>query len=177
MTRHLATLRDQIPPVRASSKLIPSSRKPPAGCPASGLPPPNRPPEARRARSLEPILIPKGCSPWRPAAVMSTTWRENYSLPRIFKGRRGRTGPSRSAGLFRPLNPISGQTDSRDRLTHVQPLFTWNLSPLRSFKFSLKSALEAASSPTSTSAYSSTRRASVEGEVWVGRLSAIHFQG
>jgi hypothetical protein len=24
--------------------------------------------------------------PWRPAAVMSTTWRENYSFPRIFKG-------------------------------------------------------------------------------------------
>ncbi|PWY61677.1 hypothetical protein BO70DRAFT_407421 [Aspergillus heteromorphus CBS 117.55] len=24
---------------------------------------------------------------------MSTTWRENYSFPRIFKGRRGRTGP------------------------------------------------------------------------------------
>jgi hypothetical protein len=27
---------------------------------------------------------------------------------------------------------------AQDRLTHVQPLFTWNLSPLRSFKFPLK---------------------------------------
>lgn len=44
---------------------------------------------------------------------MSTTWRENYSLPRIFKGRRERTGPSRGAGLFQPLNPSSGQTDFR----------------------------------------------------------------
>ncbi|PWY61532.1 hypothetical protein BO70DRAFT_375534 [Aspergillus heteromorphus CBS 117.55] len=26
---------------------------------------------------------------------MSTTWRENYSFPRIFKGRRGRTGPAK----------------------------------------------------------------------------------
>ena len=59
------------------------------------------------------VLSTRGCSPWRPAAVMSTIWRENYSLQRIFKGGRERTGPSRSAGLFRPLNPISGQTDSR----------------------------------------------------------------
>lgn len=44
---------------------------------------------------------------------MSTTWRENYSLPRIFKGRRGRTGPHRGAGLYRPWNPSSGQTDFR----------------------------------------------------------------
>ncbi|PKX88275.1 hypothetical protein P174DRAFT_380716 [Aspergillus novofumigatus IBT 16806] len=36
---------------------------------------------------------------------MSTTWRENYSFPRIFKGRRGRTGPAK--------NPSSGQTDFR----------------------------------------------------------------
>ncbi|KNE88796.1 hypothetical protein PSTG_17779, partial [Puccinia striiformis f. sp. tritici PST-78] len=42
------------------------------------------------------------------------------------------------------------KTHIQDRLTHVQLLFTWNLSPLRSFKFSLKylllpprSALEA----------------------------------
>ena len=44
---------------------------------------------------------------------MSTTWRESYSLRRIFKGRRGRTGPRKVAGLCRPLNPISGQTDFR----------------------------------------------------------------
>ncbi len=81
---------------------------------------------------------------------------------------------------------------AQGRLTHVQPLFTWNLSPLRSFKFSLKyllllprSALGAAlagltpwpSSLTPTAAYSSGRRCYPEGIVWVGRLSAIHFQG
>ena len=44
---------------------------------------------------------------------MSTTWRENYSFPRIFKGRRERTGPRKGAGLCRPLNPSSGQTDFR----------------------------------------------------------------
>ena len=44
---------------------------------------------------------------------MSTTWRENYSFPRIFKGRRGRTGPRKGAGLYRPWNPSSGQTDFR----------------------------------------------------------------
>ena len=44
---------------------------------------------------------------------MSTTWRENYSFQRIFKGRRERTGPRKGAGLYRPLNPSSGQTDFR----------------------------------------------------------------
>jgi hypothetical protein len=44
---------------------------------------------------------------------MSTTWRENYSFQRIFKGRRERTGPDKGVGLYRPLNPSSGQTDFR----------------------------------------------------------------
>ena len=34
-------------------------------------------------------------------------------LPRIFKGRRGRTGPGRSAELYQPWNPISEQIDFR----------------------------------------------------------------
>ncbi|KAF1855799.1 hypothetical protein Lal_00008632 [Lupinus albus] len=117
-----------IPLVRTSSKLVvnrtpdgrslprasaPGCWPPPVGCPTSGGLLPRRPPKAQRAQPLEPILIPKGCSPWRPAAVMSTTWRENYSFPWIFKGRRERTGPSRGAGLFQPLNPSSGQTDFR----------------------------------------------------------------
>ncbi|KAH8800142.1 hypothetical protein F5884DRAFT_685931, partial [Xylogone sp. PMI_703] len=78
------------------------------------------------------------------------------------------------------------------RLTHVQLLFTWNLSPLQSSKFSFeylllppRSALEAvrpgitpkASSLTSTPAYSPAHRFYAGGEVWVTRLSAIHFQG
>ncbi|KDQ49127.1 hypothetical protein JAAARDRAFT_143837, partial [Jaapia argillacea MUCL 33604] len=78
------------------------------------------------------------------------------------------------------------------RLTHVQPLLPWNLSPLQSSRISLeylllppRSALEAvspsiaakASSLTSTPAYSSARHFNADGEVWVLRLSAIHFQG
>lgn len=34
----------------------------------------------------------RGCSPWRPDAVMSTTGRGRHSVIRIFMGRRGRTG-------------------------------------------------------------------------------------
>ena len=59
------------------------------------------------------ILSTRGCSPWRPAAVMSTTSRENHSFRRIFKGRRERTKRRKSAALFQPLNPSSGQTDFR----------------------------------------------------------------
>ncbi|RRR21815.1 hypothetical protein CVV73_24460 [Enterobacter hormaechei] len=59
------------------------------------------------------VLSTRGCSPWRPAAVMSTTWRENYSFRRIFKGRRERTGHHKGVVLYLPLNPSSGQTDFR----------------------------------------------------------------
>ncbi|KAK7405611.1 hypothetical protein VNO78_07123 [Psophocarpus tetragonolobus] len=34
----------------------------------------------------------RGCSPWRPDAVMSTSGRGRHSVLQIFKGRRGRTG-------------------------------------------------------------------------------------
>ncbi|GAO47198.1 hypothetical protein G7K_1408-t1 [Saitoella complicata NRRL Y-17804] len=54
------------------------------------------------------VLSTRGCSPWRPAAVMSTTGHENESLPRIFKGRQERTGPDRSVELYQPLDPSSG---------------------------------------------------------------------
>jgi hypothetical protein len=59
------------------------------------------------------VLSTRGYSPWRPAAVMGTTWRENYSFPRIFKGRQKDTGHSKSTVLFQSEYPISGQTDSR----------------------------------------------------------------
>ncbi|KAF2488727.1 hypothetical protein BU16DRAFT_575972 [Lophium mytilinum] len=174
MTRHLATLREsyQIPLVRTSSKLV--VKRTPDG------------------RSLPRTSTTQGCSPWRPAAVMSTTWRKNYSFKWIFKGRQERTGPHKSAGLYQPLNPSSGQTDFRDRLTRVQLLFTRNLFPLQSSKFSFeylllppRSALEAvqpgvtpkASSRASTPAYSLGYRSHPSGGVWVARLSAIHFQG
>ena len=44
---------------------------------------------------------------------MGTDWREGHLFGRVFKGRRGRTGPRKAAGLCRLLDPISGQTDSR----------------------------------------------------------------
>ena len=81
---------------------------------------------------------------------------------------------------------------AEDRLTRVQLLFTRNLSPLQSSKFSFeylllppRSALEAvrpgvtpkASSQAPTPAYSPGHNFCPGGGVWVARLSAIHFQG
>uniref|UniRef100_A0A6N2NK60 Senescence-associated protein n=1 Tax=Salix viminalis TaxID=40686 RepID=A0A6N2NK60_SALVM len=102
----------------------------------------------------------RGCSPWRPDAVMSTTGRGRHSVLRIFKGRRGAPDTTRracsSADYLRlsrfqekitlPEAPadVSGLPNvavSRhvpDRLTHVQVPFTWNLSPLRPSKFSFE---------------------------------------
>jgi len=38
------------------------------------------------------FYLTRGYSPWRPAAVISTTRHESNSFPRIFKGRRERAG-------------------------------------------------------------------------------------
>ena len=138
----------------------------------------------------------RGCSPWRPDAVMSTTGRGEYSLLRIFRGRRERTGrrktcdalptagpylrvmrfqggrvvkkkrklfpglppaspdsvasPPTPASRFGNIDPIPFRCTARiahltqdfpisqDRLTRVQLLFTRNLSPLQSSKFSFE---------------------------------------
>uniref|UniRef100_A0A6N2N888 Senescence-associated protein n=1 Tax=Salix viminalis TaxID=40686 RepID=A0A6N2N888_SALVM len=95
----------------------------------------------------------RGCSPWRPDAVMSTTGRGRHSVLRIFKA-AGRTGHHATCGALPAAGPylrlsrfqitlpeapadVSGLPNvavSRhvpDRLTHVQVPFTWNLSPLR----------------------------------------------
>ncbi|CAF2058605.1 unnamed protein product, partial [Brassica napus] len=51
----------------------------------------------------------RGCSPWRPDAVMSTTGRErHFSVLRIFKGRGNAPDTTRRAVLFQPLDPTSG---------------------------------------------------------------------
>ncbi|PHT28907.1 Protein TAR1 [Capsicum baccatum] len=42
----------------------------------------------------------RGCSPWRPDAVMSTTGRGRHSVLRIFKGRRERTGHHATCGAL-----------------------------------------------------------------------------
>ena len=47
----------------------------------------------------------RGCSPWRPAAVMSTNRRENHSFPRIFKGLQERTGHHMKCGALPAIKP------------------------------------------------------------------------
>ncbi|KAK8700947.1 hypothetical protein V6N13_019337 [Hibiscus sabdariffa] len=47
----------------------------------------------------------RGCSPWRPDAVMSTTVRGRHSVLRIFKGRRGCTGHHATCGALPAAGP------------------------------------------------------------------------
>ncbi|CAN7092866.1 unnamed protein product [Brassica rapa subsp. narinosa] len=47
----------------------------------------------------------KGCSPWRPDAVMSTTGRERHSVLWIFKGRRECTGHHATCGALPAAGP------------------------------------------------------------------------
>ncbi|CAN7100319.1 unnamed protein product [Brassica rapa subsp. narinosa] len=47
----------------------------------------------------------RGCSPWRPDAVMSTTGRERHSVLRIFKGRRESTGQHATYGALPAARP------------------------------------------------------------------------
>jgi hypothetical protein len=102
----------------------PPVARPVAPCPRGARPRPDAPNPQSQSLSrsygsglptslIHIVLSTRGCSPWGPAAVMGTTRREDYSLARIFKGRRGRAGPGRSAGLFQPPDPISGRTVSR----------------------------------------------------------------
>ena len=51
------------------------------------------------------VLSTRGCSPWRPAAVMSTNRRENQSFPRIFKGLQERTGHHMKCGALPAIKP------------------------------------------------------------------------
>ncbi|KAL2453188.1 Uncharacterized protein Adt_49313 [Abeliophyllum distichum] len=51
------------------------------------------------------VPLTRGCSPWRPDAVMSTTGRGRYSVLRIFKGRRGRTGHHATCGALPAAGP------------------------------------------------------------------------
>ncbi|KAL0759469.1 hypothetical protein Bca101_075619 [Brassica carinata] len=47
----------------------------------------------------------RGCSPWRPDAVMSTTGSERHSVLRIFKGRRECTGHHATCGALPAAGP------------------------------------------------------------------------
>ncbi|PHT28701.1 hypothetical protein CQW23_31680 [Capsicum baccatum] len=52
-------------------------------------------------------IIPstRGCSPWRPDVVRSTTGRGRHSVLRIFKGRRERTGHHATCGALPAVGP------------------------------------------------------------------------
>ena len=60
-------------------------------------------------------LSTRGCSPWRPDAVMSTTGGENKRpRPSDFQGpSRAHADVAKDATLSRPAHPIAGQADSR----------------------------------------------------------------
>lgn len=59
-------------------------------------------------------LSTRGCAPWRPDAVMSTTGGENKTRPWDFQGpSRAHADGAKSAPLSRPAHPIAGQADSR----------------------------------------------------------------
>ncbi|KAI3482172.1 hypothetical protein L1887_55203 [Cichorium endivia] len=132
----------------------------------------------------------RGCSPWRPDAVMSTTGRGRHSVLRIFKGRRGRTGHRATCGALPAAGPLP--PTEVDRLTHVQVPFTWNLSPLRPSKFSFEYLLlPQRSAPTAAPprltpkvlqrpprppTHRGLALAPTAG-CRVARLSAIHFRG
>ncbi|KAK7236369.1 hypothetical protein RIF29_45627 [Crotalaria pallida] len=80
----------------------------------------------------------RGCSPWRPDAVMSTTGRGRHSVLRIFKGRRGRTGHHATCGALPAAGPYlrlsrfqGGQaicTDGRSARAHA-PGFATTVAP------------------------------------------------
>ena len=58
------------------------------------------------------ILSTRGCTPWRPEAVMSTTEGANKSRHCLFKGRRKRTGQSTIRLLYQLIHHIAEQFDS-----------------------------------------------------------------
>ena len=66
------------------------------------------------------VLSTRGCSPWRPAAVIGTTGCDSTEptclrFPRIFTGRQERTGHHNKCGAMPESDdPISGQPDSRE---------------------------------------------------------------
>ena len=61
------------------------------------------------------VLSARGCSPWRPAAVMGTTRGESPNTSPGFS-RTSRSAPDAAvdAALYGAADPLSGRTDSRD---------------------------------------------------------------
>ncbi|PHT25267.1 hypothetical protein CQW23_35098 [Capsicum baccatum] len=109
----------RIPLVRTSSELAVqragsiSSSPPTAYVFGTGTPVPS-PQSHSFSRSYGSILLTslayfvpstRGCSPWRPDAVMSTTGHGRHSVLRIFKGRRERTGHHATCGALPAAGP------------------------------------------------------------------------
>ena len=63
------------------------------------------------------VLSTRGCTPWRPEAVMSTTRCANKSRHWVFTGRRKRTGQYKKILLYQSLNLIAGQSVSKVHCT------------------------------------------------------------
>ena len=63
------------------------------------------------------ILSTRGCTPWRPEAVMSTTRRANKSRHWVFKGRRKRTGHRKKNDALPAVKPYRRSTRFQG-LTH-----------------------------------------------------------
>ncbi|KAL8231591.1 hypothetical protein R6Q57_001369 [Mikania cordata] len=73
------------------------------------------------------VPLTRGCSPWRPDAVMSTTRHGRHSVLRIFKGRQGHTGHRATCGALpaaRPylrLSRFQGSTNPCASAVHMEP--------------------------------------------------------
>ncbi|PHT27114.1 Regulator of rDNA transcription protein 15 [Capsicum baccatum] len=75
----------------------------------------------------------RGCSPWRPDTVISTTGRGQHSVLRIFKGRRERTGHHATCGALPAAGPFPRlPPTSLDFLTLSSTTTSWfrNFNPI-----------------------------------------------
>ncbi|PHT25838.1 hypothetical protein CQW23_34546 [Capsicum baccatum] len=110
---------NRIPLVRTSSELAVQRAENISSSPltayvfGTGTPVPN-PQSQSFSRSYGSILptslayiVPstRGCSPWRPDAVSSTTGRGRHSILQIFRGRRERTGHHATCGALPAAEP------------------------------------------------------------------------
>ena len=109
--RPLVLQRPARPPVRSSREAAAAGRRPANLSPETPRPNPQSQSFSRSYGSILPtsliyiVLSTRGFSPWRPDAVMSTTGRANKSRPRIFKGRRERTGRRKDYAAFPAMEP------------------------------------------------------------------------
>ncbi|KAD0312829.1 hypothetical protein E3N88_44466 [Mikania micrantha] len=103
----------RIPLVRTSSELAVRrpGKAPEDAVPGTPVPSPQSQSFSRGYGSILPtslayiVPLTRGCSPWRPDAVMSTTRHGRHSVLRIFKGRQGRTEHRATCGALPAARP------------------------------------------------------------------------